>query len=55
MVAWMVAVMERRHRELRHSHCYTNTSWQVANWCLVPGPVVYEFENWGPMISGVEC
>lgn len=55
MVAWTVAVMERRDREVRrHSHCYTNTSWEVPNWHQLPGPVVNEFGNWGPIISGVE-
>lgn len=54
-VAWMVAVMERRDGEWRrHSHCYTNTSWQFTNWHPVPGPVVHEFGDWGPMISEVE-
>lgn len=55
VVPWMVARMERRGRDLgRHSHCYENTSWQFTNWHLVPGPVVYEFGIWGPVISRAE-
>lgn len=54
-MAWMEAVMERRDRELRrHAHCYTNTSRQFTNWHLVLGPAVYEFGNWGLIISEVE-